>query len=536
MIAMNEKTLPIRGLTVNQFIDTLSDNNIKYLIGSDITSVLDAIFSWKMTKNELKKVAKKLIDMNSLLANSDFRKNILSLIPNIKQKELEKRVGRNIDTSDSWSESEVNTVRDFFGIYEERLIPSPISAITEVVPNFALFEYQRQAIRKLLPLLSEDRKRAILHMPTGSGKTRTAMHIVVEFLKSNEPSVIVWLASGKELLEQASSTFQKAWKHMGNRNVQLGALWGNKNINIDEFSDGFLLIGLSKGWQLFNSDSEWTIKLAPRVSLVVFDEAHQSIAKTYRRIANELTFYPQASLLGLTATPGRTWSDIDRDGELSEFYFRNKVQLADENESPIEFLIDNEFIAKPEFRTMLTEPGTIISQKDKAEISDSLDIPNEILENLSISEQYMAAVIRSIDDLIQKGHLRILVFSASIKHAKIIAGILSAKDVECAVITGNTSVRLREQAVRNFKSDTHEPSILINFGVFTAGFDSPNTSAVVIARPTKSLVLYSQMVGRALRGPKAGGTSECEIVTVVDPSLPGFGNIAEAFHNWEDIW
>jgi DNA repair protein RadD len=44
------------------------------------------------------------------------------------------------------------------------------------------------------------------------------------------------------------------------------------------------------------------------------------------------------------------------------------------------------------------------------------------------------------------------------------------------------------------------------------------------------------MVGRVIRGPKAGGTPSCEIVTVVDPSLPGFGDLAAAFTNWEDVW
>jgi DNA repair protein RadD len=49
-------------------------------------------------------------------------------------------------------------------------------------------------------------------------------------------------------------------------------------------------------------------------------------------------------------------------------------------------------------------------------------------------------------------------------------------------------------------------------------------------------VLYSQMVGRATRGPLAGGNEACEILTVHDPAYPGFGDIAEAFFNWEDVW
>jgi DNA repair protein RadD len=49
-------------------------------------------------------------------------------------------------------------------------------------------------------------------------------------------------------------------------------------------------------------------------------------------------------------------------------------------------------------------------------------------------------------------------------------------------------------------------------------------------------VLYSQMVGRAIRGEQSGGNKEAEIVTVIDGDLPGFGNVADAFTNWDDVW
>ena len=68
------------------------------------------------------------------------------------------------------------------------------------------------------------------------------------------------------------------------------------------------------------------------------------------------------------------------------------------------------------------------------------------------------------------------------------------------------------------------------------GFDAPKTSAVVIARPTKSLVLYSQMVGRCIRGPKAKGNSRCTVVTVADTGRYGFDSVTDAFSNWDDVW
>ena len=101
---------------------------------------------------------------------------------------------------------------------------------------------------------------------------------------------------------------------------------------------------------------------------------------------------------------------------------------------------------------------------------------------------------------------------------------------------GLTEPGERARALARFKRSGGAPRVLTNFGVLTTGFDAPAASAAIIARPTKSLVLYSQMVGRVIRGPKAGGTPTCEVVTVVDTTLPGFGDVAEAFMNWEDVW
>ena len=78
--------------------------------------------------------------------------------------------------------------------------------------------------------------------------------------------------------------------------------------------------------------------------------------------------------------------------------------------------------------------------------------------------------------------------------------------------------------------------VIFNYGVLTAGFDAPRTRCVIIARPTTSLVLYSQMAGRAMRGPRAGGNPKAEILTVADTNLPGFGSVTDAFTNWEELW
>ena len=144
-------------------------------------------------------------------------------------------------------------------------------------------------------------------------------------------------------------------------------------------------------------------------------------------------------------------------------------------------------------------------------------------------------IISKIEQL-AKAHRRIIVFSSSVNHAHLISNVLRARGHDSKAITTQTSTIERSQSIEHFKSETPGTIILCNYGVLTTGFDAPQTSCAVIARPTKSLVLYSQMVGRAIRGLKAGGNQTAEIVTVVDQQLPGFGGVADAFKNWDDIW
>ena len=527
------------GLTVTRFLDGLPDRALRRFLDPGVLSVLDAVFGGCIAGDDLRRVARALVDFEVLLGDSDGRELVLGFLSEQKRAELEARVGRSIRTAGTsdWAEAEVRRMRDFFGLIEERIAPPVAPPTATITPAYGLFDHQRKAVRSLAPLLGHDERRAVLHLPTGVGKTRTAMHVVADSLRAYEPSVVVWLASGKELLEQAVLAFEEAWTHLGTRPLRIGTMWGDRMPDLDGFSDGFLAVGLAKGWAVLSrTDPDWAARLAPRVRLVVFDEAHQSTARTYRRITDDLTLDFRCALLGLTATPGRTWADIDEDGELAEFFSGNKVTLEVPGDNPIDYLIDNGFLSRPTFRTLFSKPGLNIADGELARIARALDIPEDIVTALSMSERYVTAVLGAIEEQLRAGHRRVLVFAATVEHARVLTAILVARDIRSDVVTGLTPERVRERAIRTFKSDDEVPMVLVNFGVLTTGFDAPKASAVVIARPTQSLVLFSQMVGRAIRGPKAGGTEACEVVTVVDPSLPGFGDVAAAFLNWEDVW
>ena len=526
------------GLTVARFFEAMPDETLRRFFAPAVLAVLDALFGGRARGQDLRRVATTVLDVDALVSEPIGRKLLLGTIPEQKREELEARVERSIDPSGAaeWSDAEVNRLREFFGLYDEHAVQVQAAEET-LLPDFGLFDHQRGAVRELLPLLTQGERRAVLHLPTGVGKTRTAMHVVARFLHDNDPAVVVWLASGKELLDQALDAFAQAWRNLGNRPLKAGLMRGDTMPDLRAFEDGLLAVGLAKAWAaLSGPEPDWTTRLAPRVRLVVFDEAHQSIARTYRRITEELTMDYRCGLLGLTATPGRTWADIDEDGRLAEFFARHKVTLRVPADNPIAYLVDKGYLARPTFRTLLAEPGLQIDDKDTARIAQSLDVPEEVVATLSMSEQYVAAVLRAVQELLEEEHRRVIVFAASVAHARLLTAVLLVRGTSSYAVTAETPGRARTRAIRAFKTTGGKPIVLVNYGVLTTGFDAPLASAAVIARPTKSLVLYSQMVGRAIRGPKAGGTDSCTVVTVVDTALPGFGDVASAFSNWEDVW
>ncbi|MCY3858547.1 MAG: DEAD/DEAH box helicase family protein [Gammaproteobacteria bacterium] len=268
---------PEFGLTINSFFDSLSDTEIRKFFDTSVLSVLDALAHGKVEGLELKRIATTYVDLDATLNDTDGRRLVLSLIPVQKRGELEARVDRSIEPSqaNSWTNPEITRLRDFFGLMDEQLSLRTSIGVDSVEPVYGLFQHQRGAVEELLPLLTDGDQRAVLHLPTGVGKTRTAMHVVASFLRNNEPSVVVWLASGKELLEQAGAAFQEAWSNLGTRSVKFGVLQGQQTLALEEFDDGFICVGLAKAWSMLTgSHPDWTLKIAKKTRLVVFDEAH----------------------------------------------------------------------------------------------------------------------------------------------------------------------------------------------------------------------------------------------------------------------
>lgn len=527
------------------------DETLQALIGTPALRLLHLLDPGLLQPRRLRELAVGLHGRASLLLDAATRTHLLELLNPKEAQQLAHLLGCQTNPDHPASAYEAlrriritrNTRReqrllDFFLVDRPVHTPAPVPpARAEAAAAYPLFPHQRRAAREVAARLKTGSKRVLLHMPTGAGKTRTAMNVIAEHLRTTEPGLVVWFAYSEELCEQAAQEFERAWSHLGNRPVAVHRFWGPNDLPEGDLAEGLVVAGLSKTYSLARQNIAAIGRLGSAATLVIIDEAHQAIAETYRLVLEALLVrYEQPGLLGLSATPGRTWSDIDEDERLARFFARQKVTLEVPGyDNPVDYLVDEGYLARPRFEPLFYEAGNALSDADLERVRNSLDVPASVLQRLAEDEQRNLHIVLRTEDLLAR-HRRVLVFAATVWHAELLAAVLQARGHDTAAVTGTTPPAERAARIARFKGDGEAPRVLCNYGVLTTGFDAPQTSAALIARPTQSLVLYSQMVGRAIRGPRAGGNAEAEIVTVVDAALPGFGDVAEAFLNWEDVW
>lgn len=401
-----------------------------------------------------------------------------------------------------------------------------------VTPEYRLYPYQRQVYRDILAALNMPERRVVAHLPTGAGKTRVASHIACHMLNARDEknALVIWLASTEELCEQATEALERAWSHLGLREVTVNRYWGEHQQDLENLPGGFLVAGLSKLWGVARRDSMWSPRLAKRAAGVVFDEAHQAVAPTHAFLTEQL-IGAATPLLGLTATPGRQTTLGDEDYALAEIFARRRVSIDPQgHDNAVTYLIAGGYLSEPRFVTK-EFPG------DGAPIEGTTesDYSKEILDKLGQDETRNRKIVEWATEAIAR-HRRVIAFCPTVESAHKCEKLLRASGIDASAITAETPQEIRSDIIGRYRENSVYGRIILNYGVLTAGFDAPKTSCVIVARPTKSLVLYSQMVGRALRGPNVGGTRWAEIVTVVDINLPGFGSVTDAFKNWEELW
>ena len=421
--------------------------------------------------------------------------------------------------------------------YPAYLIPNSLqdSPFEDIVypsekPFKQLKDYQSTIVFKSIQHIERPNAKFLIQMPTGSGKTRVAMEIISHFLNEDKNRHVVWLADRDELCEQAMETFLEVWQHLGHHPITVRRMWGDCNI-ADIPSNGFTVAMYQKIRASLKNGN-----LNMRADLIVPDEAHTALAQTYSKVLSLLEDRRtrQTRVMGLTATPGRRpGSTIDNEN-LSNFFGGYAVGI-ETDDGVIEYLRRKRVLARCNRRQLNTNIRYTLTKQEWDELSKSFEreFPKGLLEKIANDESRNLKIILMLKEIATECH-NVLVFCGSRKQAKLLCGMMIALDYSAAYVDGNSPTNYRKDMVAKFK--TGEIQFIFNYGVFTTGFDVPNIDAVVITRPTTSVVLYSQMIGRGMRGPVVGGTDEFILIDVVDDIITEHGGLDDVYEYFSDYW
>lgn len=412
---------------------------------------------------------------------------------------------------------------------QPQLLPVLDSIPAAEVPFKQLKDYQFPVYIKATDFLQIPNKRFIVQMPTGSGKTRTSMEIICSYLNDNEKDV-VWLAHSSELCEQAYSCFKEVWAHLGHKEIQLCKLWGDSRVDAFDKQQKFVVAGFQKLHADYSKRKETFSSLTNSTGLVVVDEAHRVLAPTYSEVTTALGGN-STRFVGLTATPGRSSQDDEENKRLSHFFHEELIGLNCGEEDDIAYLREKKVLARAQFVPLHTHGNFNLTDSQKKHLANFFDFPVSFLKTLGDDQVRNVEILQRIRKETREGH-KILFFACSVKHSKYISSVLNFLDIQSAHIDGSLVESRRKQIINSFRSG--EIDVLCNYGVLSTGFDDPKVDVVFISRPTASIVLYSQMIGRGLRGPAIGGTPFCKIVDVID-NIDGYSN-EQMVYNYFDSY
>jgi superfamily II DNA or RNA helicase len=323
-------------------------------------------------------------------------------------------------------------------------------------PKKELRPYQREAIAGVHAAL-ESHRSTLLVMPTGVGKGFTLASVVKDW-----PGRCLVLAHREELISQLKEALHDA---TGERvDIEKAAQYASEKTRI--------VVGCvptMKGQRL----QQWP---NGHFSLVVVDEVHHCASKTYLEI---LAHFPEAKVLGLTATPDRgDKKALGRVLETVAYQYDIADAIRDQWLVPI--------IAEThEIDVDLSGIKTVAGDLNQGQLDEAMG--NErVLEGVALPTMERA------------GDRSTIVFTTSVANAHAIAAIMNAKRPDCArAVDGGTRPLERMNIMQGFRDG--EFQFLVNVGIATEGFDAPRTACIAIGRPTKSRALYVQMVGRGLR-------------------------------------
>jgi DNA repair protein RadD len=481
------------------------------------------------------------------LGNLEFRAEVFNVLPPQRMSHALKAAGKDENGLDwrakvdclmaAWQTSAgAEAIASALGIptdfLPQQLSTRPDNLLVQSVANpyKPLKDFQMPVFSSAMQRLSAPLARFVIQMPTGSGKTRTAMEVIAQVLnKQPDGTVIVWLAHSEELCEQAYDSFEEVWAHVACRPLRLIRSWGAQSSLPFEFTESaFIVGGFAKLYEKLRRSPVGFELLAPRTYLLVVDEAHRIIAPTYTEVSRAL-LGDQTRVIGLTATPGRSVGNERENEQLAQFFFNEIVGIESGDDTVIDMLRKRGVLAETEYTPLLTSRSFQLAPREKAYLAKFFDLPPALLARMADDDVRNVEIIRRLQEEYERGG-RILFFGCNVEHSKFICAMLNFLGCKAVHLDATTNRRRRQSLIADFRSG--KVRVLCNYALLSTGFDAPKTDVIFIARPTASIVLYSQMIGRGLRGPEIGGTEKCRVIDVID-NIEGFSDVDRVYHYFE---
>jgi superfamily II DNA or RNA helicase len=343
---------------------------------------------------------------------------------------------------------------------------APRIAVTE------LFPYQQDVVAEFERKVAEGLRRIIIVAPTGAGKTIVAAEIIRRVTAQHRK--ILFLAHRDELLVQPRDKLRNFF------NIVAGIIKAGRDKDLRPLSPVQIAGVQTLYWRCVRTDR---MEL-PEADIVFVDEAHHVRAMTYQKI---IEAYPNAIIVGLTVTPCRG------DGRGLGNVFEAMIECPQIPELiKLERLVPMKIFAPPPpdlrgVRVMSTGDYNV------DELSDKMDpLVGDFVEHWLRHAQ----------------RRRTVVFAVDVKHSVHIVGELIKSGVRAEHLDGTTPQAEREAILGRLASG--ETEVVSNCMILTEGFDLPDIGCIALVRPTKSLGLFRQMIGRGLRA--APNTNKKDVI------------------------
>jgi len=342
---------------------------------------------------------------------------------------------------------------------------------------YTLRPYQHEAVENTLNYFRKKRDPAVIVLPTGAGKSL----VIAELAKIAKGRVLV-LAHVKELVEQ---------NYLKYISYELKAGIYSAGLNKKDSSQKVIFGSIQS---VANADDDFFNDF----SLLIIDECHRVSLENDTQYSNVISKLRERNntlcILGLTATPYRLGL-----GWIYEVSHKNEVKTEEKRffkkcvfELPLDYMIKNNYLTRP---VKIDIPVTSYDFSDLTE-SGRMYTTAQVEEILKQQRRLTPLIIKNIIDITEQYNRQgVMIFSSTVRHAQEILECLP--DGEARIVIGDTEDSERDTIINDFKAK--EFKYLVNVSVLTTGFDAPHVDVIAILRPTESVSLYQQIVGRGLR-------------------------------------